>query len=79
MDDMKPEDTCAHEAPGISAAGSGDRVIIGETTQAGIPISARVMKDGLQTDIRWRRRNDNTFALECCSCGRWREVPLWDP
>lgn len=70
---MKPEEH------GIADAGSCDRVIIGESAQAGIPISARVVRDELQTDIRWRRRDDNTFVLECCSCGRWREVPLWDP
>lgn len=45
---------------------SNERIIIGESAQAGHPISAPVIDPSrnTRTSIRWRRRPDGSFALE---------------
>lgn len=64
---------------------SADRVIIGESLQAGWPISASVYHPDGKGDfgmppMRWVKRLDSTFALECYVFGqsKWVEVPLWN-
>lgn len=58
------------------------RTIIGETQQAGLPISAPTAGPGDETrlgiGVRWVQK-DGYFALECFNgyTGRWVEVPLW--
>jgi hypothetical protein len=66
-------------------ADSVDRVIIGESLQAGWPISAKVYQPDGKGDfgmppMRWVKRHDSTFALECHVFGqcKWVEVPLWE-
>lgn len=63
-----------------------NRLIIGETERAGLPISAPVVKPDhsgqpiMQGALRWRKRPEGDFVLEqygrhgCCSYG-WHEVP----
>jgi hypothetical protein len=68
-----------------ATVGPSDRVIIGESSQAGWPISAKVYHSDGRGDfgmppIRWAPRSDNTFALESYvfGAGQWVEVPLWN-
>lgn len=52
------------------------RVIIGETLQAGLPISAPENPAGPQPEIRWVKKHD-TFVLESLVDGDlWVEVPF---
>ena len=57
------------------------RVLIGETAQAGWPISAPISDGRRPTpDVRWVRRADSTYCLECWTPPTgWREVPVFIP
>lgn len=84
MNDQQTQ-AAQREARSAPPYGSADRVIIGESIQAGWPISAKVYQpDGTgdfgMPPMRWLKRPDSTFALECYVFGqsKWVEVPLWD-
>lgn len=56
-----------------------ERIIIGESQHAGLPVSAPVTHDDHAWfgAMRWRH-NGNSFSLEHCGQdGKWREVPCF--
>ena len=73
------------QAGSRAAPCSADRVIIGDGAQAGWPISAKTYHPDGKGDfgmppLRWAKRADSTFVLECYvfGFGKWVEVPLWE-